>query len=49
LGLPVVEAACCSPAVSDDSLHHRLTELLSRYNVNEYAASVRVFAFKPKD
>ncbi len=29
-------------------LHQRLADLLRRYDVNEYAASVRVFAVKPK-
>ena len=29
------------------AFHARLTELLRRYNVNDYAASVRVFALKP--
>ena len=32
---------------SDDGLHRRLTDLLRRYNVNDYAASVQVFAVKP--
>jgi arsenite methyltransferase len=36
-GLPVV--SCCST-----DLHGRLAELLSRHNVNDYAASVRVYA-----
>jgi arsenite methyltransferase len=31
----------------DDGLHRRLLELLRRYDVNDYAASVRVFAVKP--
>jgi SAM-dependent methyltransferase len=39
-GLPVV--SCCSSDV-----HNGLGELLARYNVNDYAASVRVFAVKP--
>lgn len=51
-GLPVVEQAtgCCSaPAdVSSEALHKRLADLLQRYDVNEYAASVRVFAVKPQ-
>ncbi len=33
------------PAVADD-LHARLADLLLRYNVNDYAASVKVFAIK---
>ncbi len=45
--LPV--ASCCAPptAEEDTALHEGLAELLSRYNVNDYAASVRVFAVKP--
>jgi arsenite methyltransferase len=39
-GLPVV--SCCSTEV-----HSRLGDLLARYNVNDYAASVKIFAVKP--
>ncbi len=49
-GLEVVESACCSPESSpsaDPALHARLVELLRRYDVNAFAASVRVFAVKP--
>ncbi|MFO0904051.1 MAG: arsenite methyltransferase [Pirellulales bacterium] len=45
--LPIVESSCCSPTPPDESLHARLLDLLTRYDVNEYAASVRVFAVKP--
>ncbi|HBI42307.1 MAG TPA: SAM-dependent methyltransferase [Planctomycetales bacterium] len=46
-GLPVVtDFSCCGPTIEAD-LHSRLAELLRRYDVNEYAASVRVFAVKP--
>ena len=46
--LPVVSAsACCSAPSGDADLHQRLADLLRRYNVNDYAASVRVFAVKP--
>lgn len=45
--LPVVETGCCSNDPSDDGLHRRLSDLLGRYNVNDYAASVKVFAVKP--
>jgi arsenite methyltransferase len=41
---------CCAPAVEPadgGALHESLNELLSRYNVNDYAASVKVFAVKP--
>jgi arsenite methyltransferase len=46
-GLPQAEAGCCSPQSAQDGLHRRLQELLQRYDVNAYAASVRVFAVKP--
>jgi arsenite methyltransferase len=46
-GLAVVETGCCSALPADDSLHRRLLELLRRYDVNDFAASVRVFAVKP--
>jgi SAM-dependent methyltransferase len=50
-GLPIVsDSGCCgsgTPAVGSD-LHDRLADLLRRYDVNEYAASVKVFAVKPK-
>lgn len=48
-GLPIVDAGCCSaPAEEPDSgLHARLSDLLKRYDVNDYAASVRIFAVKP--
>jgi SAM-dependent methyltransferase len=41
--LPMV--SCCSTGSSD--LHERLSDLLARHNVNDYAASVKVFAVKP--
>jgi SAM-dependent methyltransferase len=47
--LPIASAGgCCSPAPSGNAdLHQRLADLLQRYNVNDYAASVRVYAVKP--
>jgi arsenite methyltransferase len=48
-GLALVDADCCSvgPAsVVDGALHARLADLLRRYDVNDYAASVKVFAVK---
>ncbi len=48
MALPVVSATCCSSAPSNESdLHRRLADLLRRYNINDYAASVRVYAIKP--
>ena len=46
-GLTVVDAGCCAPARVDDALHSRLADLLKRYDVNDYAASVKVYAVKP--
>jgi arsenite methyltransferase len=44
--LPVV--SCCSTGSSGSTdLHARLSDLLARYDVNEYAASVKVYAVKP--
>ena len=54
---PAAAACCCggkSPAPakkksqSPSDLHARLKDLLARYNVNDYAASVKVFAVKPQ-
>jgi SAM-dependent methyltransferase len=46
--LPVVSASCCASAPSGGAdLHRRLADLLRRYNINDYAASVRVYALKP--
>jgi arsenite methyltransferase len=45
--LPIVETGCCSTSPADDTLHARLLDLLNRYNINEWAASVKVLAVKP--
>jgi arsenite methyltransferase len=45
--LAVVETGCCSTPKPEATLHARLLDLLTHYNVNDYAASVRVFAVKP--
>jgi len=39
-----VVSDCCSST----ELHGELAELLKRYNVNDYAASVKVYAVKPQ-
>ena len=45
-GLTVIGGSCSpSPATSD--VHGGLAELLKRYDINEYAASVQVYAVKP--
>ncbi|MBK8810549.1 MAG: arsenite methyltransferase [Acidobacteria bacterium] len=41
--LPNIEPSCCAPS---GDLHSEFAELLKRYNVNEYAASVKVFAIR---
>ena len=50
------QSGCCSPVMESSlpvlaccstDLHSQLSDLLSRYNVNDYAASVRVYALKP--
>jgi len=43
--LNVVEA-CCAPAGSSE-VHEGLADLLKRYDINEFAASVYVYALKP--
>ncbi len=40
--------SCCTPASSEPSLHEDLTALLSQYDVNAAAASVKVYAVKPQ-
>jgi arsenite methyltransferase len=51
------QSGCCSPAMegesccqppSESTLHGDLAELLKKYDVNEAAASVKVYAIKPK-
>jgi SAM-dependent methyltransferase len=44
-GLPLADA-CCSPTPEAGAVHQGLADLLSRYNVNDYAASVYVYALK---
>ena len=39
--LPVASSGCCGGGSSS------ISDLLARYNVNDYAASVRVYAVKP--
>jgi hypothetical protein len=47
--LPIANAGSgCGDGAKGD-LPSSLKDLLSRYNVNDYAASVKVFAVKPED
>lgn len=45
---PTDGGGCCSTPTNtaDQALHNRLADLLRRYDVNDYAASVRVYAIK---
>ncbi len=47
--LPLAATACCSPApltnITTDA-HSDLSEILRRYDVNDYAASFKIFALK---
>ena len=46
---PQASVTCCAPtppSEADRKIFEQFTELLSRYNVNDYAASVKVFAIK---
>ncbi len=45
--LPLVEGCCAPAGEADPGLHGRLAELLKRFDANDYAASVRVYAVKP--
>ena len=46
--LPLGTASCCAPATrdTDADLRGALADLLRRHNVNDYAASVKVYAVK---
>ncbi len=46
---PAMDAeTCCSPASESPTFHAELSDLWSKYDVNAAAASVRVYAIKPK-
>jgi hypothetical protein len=46
--LPVIDGGCCgsTSSTSSSTIHEDLSDLLSKYNVNEFAASVKVYAVK---
>ncbi len=44
-GLSVIAAPCCSETTN--VIHSELAELLNKYDVNDFAASVQVYAVKP--
>ncbi len=45
--LAVVENTCCGENPSTSEIHRQLADLLRKYDVNEFAASVKIFAVKP--
>jgi SAM-dependent methyltransferase len=47
--LPIAKNTCCCsiPSFDDMEIHRQLADMLRRHNVNDYAASVRVYALKP--
>jgi ubiquinone/menaquinone biosynthesis C-methylase UbiE len=46
--LPIAPTGCCGGPATTDALHENLKDLLSRHDVNDYAASVKIFAAKPR-
>jgi arsenite methyltransferase len=44
------QAGCCSPAMgaNESGLHAELSQVLAQYDVNEYAASIKIYAVKPE-
>jgi len=50
--LPVADESCCGPTccggTKESAVHQGLTDVLKQYNVNDYAASVKVYAVKPR-
>jgi SAM-dependent methyltransferase len=46
--LPIADAGCCGSPSSEGGVHAGLARLLSRYDINDYAASVNVFAIRPE-
>jgi arsenite methyltransferase len=47
-GLDVLETGCCGGTAAAPDVHSQLADLLRRYDVNDFAASVKIFAVKPR-
>ncbi|MGC8552518.1 MAG: arsenite methyltransferase [Phycisphaerae bacterium] len=45
--LSIASSGCCGSSQAVKPLHADIAELLRRYDVNEYAASVKIYAVKP--
>jgi arsenite methyltransferase len=46
-GLDVLESGCCGGGGGGSDVHSQLADLLRKYDVNDFAASVKIFAVKP--
>jgi hypothetical protein len=53
--LPIADESCCGPTCcggpgekNSAAVHEGITAVLERYDVNDYAASVKVYAVKPR-
>ncbi len=44
--LTVTASSCCTPAPNED-VHTGLADLIKRHDINEFAASVKIYALKP--
>ena len=42
------QSACCSPSTDKDNVHEGLAKLIEQHDVNDYAASVKIFATKSR-
>jgi arsenite methyltransferase len=51
--LLIADESCCGPiccgGTKDSPVHQGLTAVLKQYDVNEYAASVKIYAVKPRN
>lgn len=46
---PAMDSACCTPPPSDETVHLGLKNLLSRFDINDFAASIVIEATKCRD
>jgi arsenite methyltransferase len=47
-GLTVLDGGCCSAPAATSEIHAQLADLLRKHDVNDFAASVKIFAVKPR-
>jgi len=48
-GLSVLSTDCCQQEESTSQVHAQLARLIEKYDINEYAASVKIYAIKPAE